>query len=319
MKITNAYGHPSRKSLILPETIKNGLPIIAILTAVLLWGGSFVAMRIAVWTLSPWTVMWIRMMTASVLVLPFFCRMKPLNYRKGDWKMLILMVMFQPCFYFFLEANALRFTTSSQAGVVAASVPLFVGVGAWLMLKEAITRFMLIGVVLSIGGVVGLTLLGADDDIAKNLLLGNTLEFCAMICAAANMLIEKQLSRHYNPWALTALQVFAGALFFIPGLPLLFTSDTVVWRADLIISLLFLGFFVTLGAFGLYNWGMSRITASRASVYINLVPVTAVVLGWSILGETLTGAQCLAALAVLVGVAVSQYCPKRSKSLFEKS
>lgn len=64
---------------------------------------------------------------------------------------------------------------------------------------------------------------------------------------------------------------------------------------------------------------MSRITASRASVYINLVPVTAVVLGWIILGETLTGAQCLTALAVLGGVAVSQYGPKRSKSLFEKS
>lgn len=311
MTVTTTFRYRPRGMIAWLNAFKNGLPILAILGAVVLWGGSFPAMRISVRALSPWTVMWIRMITATLLVLPFVGRLKPLNYRKGDWKMLLLMVLFQPCFYFFLEANALRFTTSSQAGVVAASVPLLVAVGAWLFLKEVLTRLMLLGVVLSIGGVVGLTLLGASDNAAQNCLLGNTMEFCAMICAAANMLIVKQFSARYNPWALTAMQVFAGALFFIPGLPLLVSSPAAIWSPDLIISLLFLGLFVTLGAFGLYNWGMSRITASRASVYINLVPVTAVVLGWIILGEALSWAQCLAALAVLAGVTISQHQPKR--------
>ena len=64
---------------------------------------------------------------------------------------------------------------------------------------------------------------------------------------------------------------------------------------------------MTLGAFGLYNWGMSRLTASRASVFINLVPVFAVVFGWSLLGEALAPFQCAAALAVVGGVWISQH------------
>ena len=71
-------------------------------------------------------------------------------------------------------------------------------------------------------------------------------------------------------------------------------------------TLVFLGLFVTLGAFGLYNWGMSRMPAGKASIFINLVPVIAVLVGWLAMDETLTPAQCLAALTVMGGVWMSQ-------------
>jgi len=74
----------------------------------------------------------------------------------------------------------------------------------------------------------------------------------------------------------------------------------------LIFSIVFLGALVTLGAFGLYNWGMSHIPASRASVFINLVPVTAVAVGWMVMGESLSGLQCVAAATVILGVGISQ-------------
>jgi len=68
----------------------------------------------------------------------------------------------------------------------------------------------------------------------------------------------------------------------------------------------FLGLFVTLGAFGLYNWGMSHVPASRASIFINLVPVNAVLIGWIVLGEALSSLQLLMAGVVLCGVVFSQ-------------
>jgi drug/metabolite transporter (DMT)-like permease len=132
------------------------------------------------------------------------------------------------------------------------------------------------------------------------------MEMGAMICAAANMIMIKQLSRHYSTWRLTALQVVAGALFFLPGLWFLIHVPATVWTLPVVLSLLFLGGLVTLGAFGLYNWGMGRIAASRASIFINLVPVFAVAIGWSLLGESLSLAQCMAAIAVICGVWYSQ-------------
>jgi len=240
-------------------------------------------------------------------VLPLIGRLRPRGvYRRGDWRLLAPMVLFQPCLYFFFESYALTFTTSSQAGVIASSVPLWVAVGAALFLAETISRRTLVGIFVSVAGVAGLTLLQPGDENAADPVLGNLLEVLAMASAAANMLIVKRLSARYNPWALTAMQMAVGVVFFLPGLPLLVRSGAAVWTPALVLAMVFLGAFVTLGAFGLYNWGMSRIPASRAAVFINLVPVFAVIFGWTLLGEGLNGPQLAAAAAVLGGVWYSQ-------------
>lgn len=282
------------------------LPLAALFTAVLLWGGSFAAMRLSVQAMSPWSVMWLRMAIALAVILPFAGQLRFNAYRQGDWKLLVPMVLLQPCLYFSLESNALCLTTSSQAGVISASVPLMVAVGAWLLLAEPLSKKTLVGLVMSVAGVVVLSLAGGADDAAANALLGNMLELCAMASAAINMIIVKRLSDRYNPWLLTTLQVVAGTLFFSPGLFLLIQNAKVAWTVPLMLCIAFLGAMVTLGAFGLYNWGLSRIPASKASVFINLVPVTAVALGWMAMGEALNGRQCVAAAAVVVGVAISQ-------------
>ncbi len=282
------------------------LPVAAVLAAVFFWSGSFVAMRVTVQVLNPWSVMWLRMAIALVVLLPFLHRSFPLRFRRGDWKRLILMVLFQPCFYFLLESNALRFTTSSQAGVISASVPLLVALGAWLCLRESLNRFTALGLFLAMTGVVVLTISGRSDVAAANPLWGNALELAAMACAAANMLLVKELCRRYNPWSLTALQVIAGSLFFSPGLGDILQTDPSLWTSALVWSLLFLGAFVTLGAFGLYNWAMSRMPASRASAFINLVPMLAVLLGWLVLNEGLNHLQLLAAMVIVGGVILSQ-------------
>jgi len=285
---------------------RGGWPVAAILCAVGLWGASFAAMRFVLQTLNPWSVMWLRMVVPMVLLLPVAGRLKQCQYRRGDWKLLIPMVLFQPCLYFLLESNALQMTTSSQAGVIAAFVPLMVSIGAYLMLAEPLGRRSICGLALSMAGVAGLTLMQGDRSQAANPILGNILELCAMACAAANMLVIKKLSSRYNAWTLTALQVAAGAVFFLPGLWFLIQGRATVFSPDLIRTILFLGIFVTLGAFGFYNWGMSRIPAGKASVFINLVPVIAVVIGWLLMGEVLAAAQWMAALAVMGGVWVSQ-------------
>jgi drug/metabolite transporter (DMT)-like permease len=224
------------------------------------------------------------------------------------------MVLFQPCLYFLLESNALQFTTSSQAGVISASVPILVTLGAAFFLSETITVTTLAGIGLSIAGVVVLTVSAEPAGAGQNPLIGNTMEFLAMICAAGNMLIIKRLSHRYNPWGLTAMQIVAGAIFFLPGAFWLNRIPSEGWTPPLILSLIFLGGFVTFGAFGLYNWGISHTRAAKASSFINLVPVVAVILGWAVLAESLSFRQCLAALAVIAGVMLSQMADARDRA-----
>ncbi len=305
-------------------------PVLALLTAALLWGGSFAAMRVALKVLNPWSLIWLRMVVGLALFAPFVARRLPRNlrasYKRGDWKLLILLAASEPCLYFLLESNALRFTTSSQAGVIVGAAPLLVALGAWLFLNERMNAPGVVGLALSVAGVAGLSLLqapaGSASAGALNAPLGNGLEFGAMIAAASYTLSSNRLGRRYSPWLLTALQLAAGALFFLPGLVFLVRdgwagfpwSSTGAARAAaqevspwLLVGLLgFLGSFVTLAAFGCYNWGLSRLPAARASLFLNLIPVIAVLLGWVLLAESLSVGQCLAAGAVVGGVLLGQ-------------
>lgn len=295
---------------ITPGPTKGGIPIkilpfVALVFAALLWGGSFSAMRLVLKSLNPWSVMWLRMVIALTLILPFSGKLAFQCYRKGDWRLLVPMVFFQPCLYFLLESHALQLTTSSQAGVISAFVPLMVALGAFLVLGEPLGKRTLVGLFLSVAGVVALSMEGDTTGLAANPLVGNLLELLAMACSAINFLIVKQLCDRYNPWMLTALQVFAGTLFFSPGLFFMF-NEAVIWTPRLILTLLLLGGLVSLGAFGLYNWAMTLVPASRAAVFINMVPVAAVILGWTLLGESLGIVQCVAALGVILGVVISQ-------------
>ncbi|UCG38090.1 MAG: DMT family transporter, partial [bacterium] len=214
--------HDGRESPLSDSRPASAWPTLAILAATIFWGSSFAAMKVTISAFGPWTVMWDRMTVALAVVLPFAGRLRPQSTRPGDWKLLLAFVIFQPCLYFALESNALRFTSSAQAGLISASVPLMVALGARIFLGERVSRATVAGLLLALAGVVWLTLAGEPSLSATNPLLGNALEMGAMVTAVGYVLLVRRLSQRYSPWSLTAMQVVAGSLFFLPGaVPLL--------------------------------------------------------------------------------------------------
>jgi drug/metabolite transporter (DMT)-like permease len=282
------------------------LPRLAVLGAVVLWGASFSTMRIALQDLHPLSVMWLRMIIALTCILPLYRTVNLSAYRKGDWKLLLAAVIFQPCLYFWLESAALGLTTSAQAGIISASVPLLVAVAAWMILKEPMSTRVTAGLLLSVAGVTVLTLGGQATESAPSPLLGNSMEFLAMVCAAANMILIRILGRRYDAWTLTVMQVVTGCLFFSSGIGHLMEVPANTFDLQLVLILVFLGAGVTLGAFSLYNWAITRMPASTASAHINLIPVVAVGCGFAFLGETMNPLQMAAACVVLFSVLMTQ-------------
>lgn len=279
----------------------------------LLWGTSFMATKFALSGFAPMTVIFLRMALASVIMAAFWPRVPAARPARGDAKWLVLLCLLQPCLYFLLEGYAVLLTTSAQAGLVSSLVPLLVAAGAWAFLREPLTRRMLLGIGLSLAGVAWLSLSGQSGGDASNPALGNLLELCAMCCAAGYMLVLKHLASRYGSWRLTGLQTFAGALFFLPGA----LATQPAWMADPAavartapaaawLAVAYLGGLVTLGGFGLYNQAISRLPSAQAAAAINLVPLVAVLSGWSMLGEALSPAQTAACALVLAGVVLGQ-------------
>jgi drug/metabolite transporter (DMT)-like permease len=287
---------------------KSTMPYAALVASVFLWGGSFAAMRHGIGEIGAFGLMSLRSLTAAIVMLPLiprFLRSLRRSWLPGDGKLILLTVLLQPCLYFLFESNALRFTTASQAGVVSATVPILTAVGAWIILKEPVGKKIVVGMVMAIAGIVIITFGGFADSGAQRPLLGNSMEFIAMICAAGNIVAVRGLSRRYDTWLLTTLQIYAGSVFFLPGLFFVAKSGIAVTSLPWI-SITYLGIASSIGAFGLYNWGMKHVPAAKASSFINLIPVIAALGAWLFLGEILSLIQIGGGVVVILGVLLSQ-------------
>ena len=284
----------------------DGVAILSLTAAMFLWGSSFVALKLAFQQYDPMFVIFARMALASVCFLPFLFKYRPVLPRRRDLKYFLFMALCEPCLYFLFEAAALQNTTASQAGMITAMLPLLVAVAARFFLKEHITGKTMAGFVLAITGAVWLSISGESSEGAPNPPLGNFLEFLAMVAATGYIITLKRLTRDYSPFFLTAVQAFIGALFFLPFLSLPSTTLPAQFHPVSAGAVLYLGTAVTMGAYGLYNFGVSRLPASQASAFVNLIPVFTVFLGWLILGETFTAPQYIASIAIFAGIFLSQ-------------
>lgn len=281
------------------------LPLLWLGGAVLLWGTSFVGTKEAQTGFDPLFVTWLRMLIATVVFLPFLPRVPRPRYRRGDWKWLVAFALFEPCLYFVFESYAIRLTTASQAGVVTAIAPLLVALGARIFLRERLSARTVAGIVVSLGGVAALSLGGGAQAAAANPALGNALEVGAMVCATGYMLVVKHLVDRYDPWMLVAFQNVVGVLFFLPAAFLSHPATLAGVPARAWVATLLLGL-VSIGAFGLYNAAVARMSASRAAMSINLIPLVAMGTGVLFMHDRLWPVQIAGCVAIAAGVALGE-------------
>ncbi|SCY84789.1 DMT family transporter [Desulfoluna spongiiphila] len=285
---------------------ERGLAVATLLGAIVLWAGSFVALKIAFRSCDPYFVIFGRMAVATCCALLFLRQIRRVDYHKGDWVYLLALGLCEPCLYFVFEAKALVLTSASQAGMITALLPVMVAVGAWMLFNESMTWRTVSGFVLAVAGVCLLTLGGEATESAPNPPLGNFYEFLAMVAAAGYTLVLKRLSYRYSPLFLTFVQSVAGAIFFAAlmwgfGVPI---PDSIPTEAA--VTIVYLGVFVTFGAYFCYSFAMVRMPAGQATAFINLIPVLTLFFGWLILGEVFKPIQFVAGAMVIAGVFLSQ-------------
>lgn len=275
----------------------------ALIVATLLWGGSFIAMKIAMRGYSPLLVVFCRMALASVVFGLLWRRMGGFGAVKGDWPALLFMAFCEPCLYFVFEAKALTLTQASQAAMVTALLPLLTAVAAAFILKEKLEKKAVAGLLFAVAGVVVMSASGGATTTAPRPVLGNFLEFLAMCCAVGYIITAKRLALRHRPLFLTAVQAFTGTVFFTPVLFFAPFPEQIAIGPTL--AVVFLGLGVTFVAYGLYNYGVSHAPAAKAAAFINLIPVFACLLSSWMLDETLTPAQWTGGAMALGGVALS--------------
>ena len=279
----------------------------SLLAAMIIWSTSFVALKITFRSYDPMFVIWCRQALASLL---FLFVIKNLwgkcSYRSGDYRLLLLMAAFEPCLYFLFEAMAITNTTASQAGVLTSALPILVAIAAFFTLEEKTNPAAWLGFIIAVAGAAILSIFSEVTENAPHPVLGNFLEFCAMICATGYTILLKRLSSRYSPFFLTAVQCFTGSIFFFP---FIFTRGKGFPEEFLFfpaMGIIYLGIFVTIGAYGLYSAGISKVKAGTAAAFVNLIPVFTMFFSWIFLDEKMNLIQYCGCGLVFAGVYLSQ-------------
>ena len=275
------------------------------LTAVF-WGGTFIAGRIVAQEVEPFSAAFLRFVVASAILSGFIFktqkRLPPLS-----WKQLLavsalgLTGVFAYNAFFF---SGLKTVTASRASLIITSNPAFIGLFAALIFHERLTPWKILGIALSVSGAAIVVSKGQPLVLFDgNLSLG---ELCIFGCVAswvAYSLIGKAALTRLSPLVSVTYACVMGAIFLaLPALfeGLSFKLPSYSWAVWL--SIIYLGLFGTAFGFIWYYEGIQAIGPSRAGVFINLVPLSALIMAFFILNETLDASILVGATFILSGV-----------------
>jgi len=297
----------------------NLLGLVSIIFAMFIWGSSFIALKSAMADLGEYTVIFFRMLIASFCFIYFIKGFTKYNFTKKDIKLIVLLAFFEPCLYFIFEAKALLYTSASQAGMITSLMPIITAMAAGYFLKEIISKQLIFGSLIAVCGAIWLSVQATTTASAPNPLLGNFLELCAMFCAAGYTIVARYLSSKFSAIFITAIQAFIGTIFFFPFFifeifttEMNFTSTAIGW-------LFYLGVVVTLGGYGLYNFALTKLDASKASMFIYLIPVFTLILAYLFLNEKLSTVELISSAVILSGVILSQFKFEKLKKLKKRA
>jgi drug/metabolite transporter (DMT)-like permease len=193
-----------------------------------------------------------------------------------------------------------------------ATVPVWSALLARLSGQERLVTRQLIGLALATVGVaVAVGERGLDWQGQSAALVGDGLILVAALCGAAYGVLVKRISGRYSALTVTAYGMLIGTLLLLPaalaeGLP----AAVVDLDGQTLILVLFLGVLGGAVVWYLYGFALSKLTPTQAAVYVNLNPLSAIILATTLLGERVTGPMLLGLAMVLAGVVLMNW-PRR--------
>jgi drug/metabolite transporter (DMT)-like permease len=275
-----------------------------VLVAVI-WGGTFIAGRVAAAEMpAPTAALW-RFLIATVALVALSWRVEgglPTLSRQ-QWIGVTLLGLTGVAAYNLLFMFGLERVPASRGSLLVALNPVATLIGSALFLHEPLTRNRVVGILLALLGVAVVLGHGHPLDLfAGHVGIGElALVGCAMAWATYTML-GKRILRGLSVLAATTYAALTGTV--VLAIAAAVTGDLVVPQASFKgwMALGFLGLFGTVVAFVWFYEGVKAIGPARTAVFINLVPVAAVTLGVLLLGEPLELSMLTGGALVILGV-----------------
>ncbi len=243
-----------------------------------------------------------------------------INIKFKEIKSLLVISLFQPMAYFVFETSGIKITTSAEAGLLIALIPITTTILSALALKEYTNSKQFFFITVSIAGVALIILMQSASSLEKNI-LGYMLLVGAVFSATFYNILSRRSSPDFTPFEITFVMMWTGAIVFT-GIALyrlglsgnLSCYFTPLKSKDVILAILYLGSLSSLTAFFFINYALSKLPASQTSIFANLTTVIAVCAGVIIRNEPFFWYHLLGTILIIFGVWGTNYFSSRMQT-----
>ncbi len=278
--------------------------------AVIAWGASFIATKLALRDLAPITVVWLRSAFA-VLILGVIAVVRKEFFlpRKVDLLYLGLLGFLGITFHQWLQATGLETVQASTTAWIVATSPVFIAILSWLFLREKLTWLQISGILLAM---VGVLLVVSKGDLGALFSghFGTPGDILILISAPNWAVVSILSSRGLKKYPATQMVLFVMAIGWLFTSILFLGGGNMMDIRHLTTSSLlgvgFLGIFCSGLAYIAWYDGLKALPAAQVGAFLYLEPLVAVLVAWAILGEALIPIALLGGVVILVGVRLVQ-------------
>ena len=282
------------------------------LTLSIIWGLSFLSIKVAVVEIPPMTMAVARFVIACA-VLPFIALLakEKLRVAASDLPALAAGGFTGVTLYFFGENHGIALLSASEASLVISFIPVLAVLAERIFQGARLGLRVYLGAALSTAGVILIAARSAGTTSSR-------MGYLFMLTSCAAWVVYGQVTRkvaaRYGMITVSFWQCLFGLIGCIPFA----LTESAHWRIPsgaAVLNIFYLGLFCSAAGYWLYISTLKLMGSGRASIYINLIPVISVAASYLLLGERLATLQLLGGGIVVAGVFLAT-CPFRLEMLF---
>ncbi|USL44402.1 DMT family transporter [Priestia megaterium] len=275
---------------------------LGIISVTLIWGYTWVTMKIAISDIPPFLFSSLRLLIGAIpLFIILIIQRKRLFVDKENFKRYLIMSLLMSLGYMAILTYGMQFVDSGKTSVLVYTMPIFVTILSHFKLGEKINIYKMVGLIFGLLGllfILGLEITNPDTKVIFGELL---ILFSALSWGLANVFSKIRFKNidviHMNAW-----QLIIGALFLFILSLILEPNYSIEWSNKALLSLLFNGLFSTAFTFVVWFWVLKKINASKASMALMFVPILGIIFGWLQLGENITISIVIGSFLICAGI-----------------
>ncbi len=302
--VVDGLGLSRRVSRLTPSAI------VALAIVYVVWGSTYLAIRYVVASLPPYISAGARFLIAGVVLYPIALYGSGRPQRVADrptarhWRSALVIGGLLLAIGNGGVSEAEQHVASGTAALLVGMVPLWMAIFGWLFFRERVTAWAVVGLLVGFSGVAMLAGGEHSGGVSASGLLTLVV---ATLAWSGGSIFARSAPMPARPLLGTAMEMIAGgAACLVVGSVLGEWADVRLSRAHASawIGLAYLIVFGSIVAYSAYTWLLRSVSTPIVSTYAYVNPAVAVLLGWLVAGEQITGRTLAAAAVIIAGVAL---------------